>query len=180
MVIHLPVSRLPSSCLIALPRVDEGEHDRLRVSSSRARSHTFPDLRATEHRAGLAASIAPDPVDGLYTTNASAPLLEQAGLRNYYNFGLYTYCAYVNGSAGTCSPHDTAKRLQPFMAILGDMPANYSRLTLALLPSDTFTVSQYLGEFSNGAYYLLLLGTIVAGLTLFVCVYIFQLFLYFS
>ena len=62
-------------------------------------------------------------------------------------------------------------RLQPFTVIVGDMPANYSQLTLALLPSDTFTDSQYLGEFSRGAYYLLLLGTIVAGITLFMCVH---------
>ena len=123
-----------------------------------------------QSRAGLAASISPDPVEGLYTTNASAPLLQQAGLRNIYDFGLYNYCAYVNGTNGLCSPHVTAIKLQPFDDIVGDMPQNYSVLTLALVPSNTFVDSQYLGEFSRGAYYLLLLGTIATALTLFMYV----------
>lgn len=124
-------------------------------------------VNVTGFGAGLAAAISPDPVDGLYTTNASAPLLQEAGLRNFYDFGLYSYCAYVNETHGTCSPHVTAMQLQPYQDVVGDMPANYSVLTNALVPSVTFVDSQYLGEFSRGAYYLLLLGTIAAALALF-------------
>lgn len=132
--------------------------------------HSFGPSSQAAYSAGLAAAISPDPVDGLYTTNSSAPLLEQAGLRNFYDFGLYAYCAYVNETHGTCSSHVTAMKLQPFADIVGDMPANYSGLTTALIPDFTFVDSQYLGDFSRGAYYLLLLGTIAAALALFMFV----------
>lgn len=157
-----------SSSLIASPRADESEHDRLRVRDpSKWSIESF--LRPFSS-AGIAAAIAPDPVDGLYTDNASAPLLQQAGLRNLYDFGLYSYCAYVNDTHGTCSSHVTAMKLQPFTDIIGDMPSNYSSITTALIPSFTFVDSQYLGEFSRGAYYLLLLGTVSTALALFVFV----------
>ena len=56
-------------------------------------------------------------------------------------------------------------KLTPFTDILGDMAANYSTLTSNLIPEGlTFIDSQYLGEFSRGAYYTLLLGTIAAAL----------------
>ena len=64
-------------------------------------------------------------------------------------------------------------KLQPFTDIIGDMPANYSSLTTALIPDFTFVDSQYLGDFSRGAYYLLLLGTVAAALALFMFVLLF-------
>ena len=62
-------------------------------------------------------------------------------------------------------------KLQPFDRVLGDIPENFTSLTTFLIPSNTFIDSQYLGEFSRGAYYLLLLGTVVAALAFFVCVW---------
>lgn len=117
--------------------------------------------------AGLAAATAPDPLPGLYTDNASTPLGEHLGLRNLYNFGLYSYCAYVNETHGTCSHSTTANKLRPYDAFLGDIPVNYTSLTNAFVPSTTFVDSQYLGEFSRGAYYLLLLGSVATALALF-------------
>ena len=118
----------------------------------------------------VAAAVAPDPVNGLYTDNASTPLQQHLGLRNNYDWGLYQYCAYVNDTHGTCSSHVTANRLQPFEALTSDMNDNFARLTSALIPTTTFGDSQYLGEFTRGAYYLLLLGTIAAALAFFTCV----------
>lgn len=115
---------------------------------------------------GLAAAINPDPVTGLYTNNASAPLEQRLGLRMIYKFGLYSHCAYVNDTAGTCSNSSTANRFEPFTVITADMSANFSGIADALVTSTTFTDSQYLGNFSNGAYYLLLIGTICAALAL--------------
>lgn len=115
------------------------------------------------HRTGLAEALG-DPIAGLYTDNASAPLQSQAGLRNLYRFGLYSYCAYVNTSHGTCSNHSAANRWEPLKVITADMASNYSALTDELIPADTFTDSQYVGDFTNGAWYLLLIGTICAGL----------------
>ena len=114
--------------------------------------------------AALAAAVAPDPVSGLYTDNSSAPLGQHSGLRNNYDWGLYRYCAYVNDTHGTCSPHVTANRLQPYEAITSDMPQAYTIITNALVPTTTFGDSQYLGEFTRGAYYLLLLGSVATAL----------------
>ena len=83
-----------------------------------------------------------------------------------YKFGLYSHCAYVNETAGICSNSSTANRFEPFTVIIADMAANYSSITDALVTGTTFSDSQYLGNFSNGAYYLLLIGTICAALAL--------------
>lgn len=89
------------------------------------------------------------------------------GLRQTYEWGLYSYCAYTNGSEGTCTAASAPLEFMPFSAILADMPANYSEITQNLIPDNlTFTNSHYLGEFSHAAYYLLLLGTICAFLAM--------------
>ncbi|THH02490.1 hypothetical protein EW026_g344 [Hermanssonia centrifuga] len=137
-------------------------------TSSVPRNIAMMRVNTTGYGEALVAAIAPDPVNGLYTDNSSAPLKQQAGLRNFYDFGLYSYCAYVNDTHGTCSSHVTAMKLAPYDDIIGDMATNYSTITLALVPSSTFVDSQYLGEFSRGAYYLLLLGTIAAALAFFI------------
>jgi len=108
-----------------------------------------------------------DPVQGLYTSNATAPLNQQAGLRQLYQFGLYSYCAYVDNVQGTCSNSSAAFQLAPYSAVLGDMGHNYSELTQGFIPGDlTFTNSHYLGEFSKAAYYMLLMGSICAALAM--------------
>ncbi|KAI0728561.1 actin cortical patch SUR7/pH-response regulator pali [Fomitopsis betulina] len=114
---------------------------------------------------GLYAALS-DPIHGLYTANASAPLQQQAGLRNFYDWGLYGYCAYVNTTAGTCSNMTAANRFQPYNVITSDMLGNYSSFTDYIITSSTFIDSTYLGNFTNGAYYLLLLGTICAAMAL--------------
>jgi len=125
------------------------------------------NVNVSAYGQGIAAVIFPDPVDGLYTNNASAPLSVQAGLRAEYKWGLYGYCAYVNDTAGLCSNSSAANRFRPYDAITSDMAANYTRISNALFNTTTFTDSAYLGEFSNGAYYLLLLGTIFTAAALF-------------
>ncbi|KAI0095264.1 Glucanosyltransferase-domain-containing protein [Irpex rosettiformis] len=115
----------------------------------------------------LAAATAPDPIPGLYTDNSSAPLQVNAGLRTEYKFGLYSYCAYVNDTHGICSNSTAGTRLEPYVAFLGDIPSNYTGLTNSFIPEITFTNSSYLGDFSRGGYYLLLLGSISVALALF-------------
>ncbi|KAF9478692.1 hypothetical protein BDN70DRAFT_879596 [Pholiota conissans] len=116
----------------------------------------------------IAAAIAPNPVFGLYTNNASAPLNDQQGLRQFYEFGLYSYCAYVEPKAGTCSNHTAGQTFKPYDIVTSDMLANFSRLSATpLIPLDlTFKDSKYLGQTSRAAYWLLLLGTICAALAL--------------
>jgi len=115
----------------------------------------------------LGAAFNPDPINGLYTSNSSAPLGIQAGLRQIYDFGLYSYCAYVNKSAGTCSNTTVASKFLPYDAITSDMAANYTQATDPILKGTTFHNSGYLGTQSKAAYYLILLGSICTALALF-------------
>jgi len=115
----------------------------------------------------LGALFNPDPINGLYTSNSSAPLGIQAGLRQQYKFGLYAHCAYINKTAGTCSNTTVANKFQPYDAITSDMSANYTQATDTILKNTTFHNSGYLGTETKAAYYLILLGSICAALTLF-------------
>ncbi|KAJ3011157.1 hypothetical protein NUW54_g2265 [Trametes sanguinea] len=107
-----------------------------------------------------------DPISGLYATNATAPLAQQQGLRDTYKFGLYSYCGYLNGT-GVCSNTTAASRFQPFTALTSDMLTNYTGFTTALITQGTFIDSPYLGNFTNGAYYLIIIGSVATALALF-------------
>jgi len=122
-------------------------------------------VNMSNYGTGLTGALG-DPFEGLYTNNASAPLQERAGLRQLYEFGLYSYCGYVNTTHGICSATSGAKRFQPYDEITADMSSNYSTLTNDLIKDITFTDSSYLGEFSNGAYYMIIIGSICAALAL--------------
>jgi hypothetical protein len=107
-------------------------------------------------------------VTDLYTTNASAPLNEQAGLRDSYEFGFYSYCAYVSDNGGICSNRTTAHAFKPFDAVSADMPQIYRVISgTSIIPLNlTFKDSKYTGQTSKAAYWMILLGTICAALTL--------------
>jgi hypothetical protein len=107
-----------------------------------------------------------DPILGLYTNNATAPLNARAGLRQLYKFGLYTHCAYVNKTAGLCTNTTAAYEFQPYVVITSDMLSNYSGYTDAIIHNATFADSSSLGKSSRSAYYLLLLGSILATISL--------------
>lgn len=115
----------------------------------------------------LAAAFNPDPINDLYTSNASAPIGVQAGLRQIYEFGLYSHCAYVNKTAGRCSNTTVANKFLPYDAVISDMAMNYSQATDIILKGTTFHNSGYLGTQSKAAYYLILLGSICTALALF-------------
>lgn len=119
--------------------------------------------------AGLEARLG-DPIGGLYTSNASAPLQASAGLRQFYEFGLYSYCGYVDAVNGTCTNSTTARRYEPFDALTADMIANYTQITEAIIKGTSFQDDNYQASTSKAAYYLLLLGTICAGLAFLTCV----------
>lgn len=158
MVNHpLTLSSLPS---LTRP-TGQGQRHTLRVRPSPPSLHTLTPTPS----AGLADAFG-DPITGLYTANASAPLGAQAGLRPLYQFGLYSFCAYVDGVHGTCSNHSVAAQFQPYDAITADMFQNYSRFTDAIVLNTTFRDSAYLGSLSKAAYYMLLLGTLCAALAL--------------
>lgn len=116
----------------------------------------------------LAADFFPDPIDGLYTHNASAPLGVQAGLRQLYKFGFYSHCAYVDDRLGICSNRSVATKFRPYEAIISDMASNYSGYTNTFIPlSNSFRADASLGSSTQAAYWLILMGMIFAALALF-------------
>lgn len=72
----------------------------------------------------------------------------------------------MNGSHGICSNVSAADRFEPLTVITADMLANYTQFTNAIITQGTFIDSNYLGDFTNGAYYLVLIGTVATALAL--------------
>ncbi|KAN0134857.1 hypothetical protein V8E53_007231 [Lactarius tabidus] len=112
-----------------------------------------------------------DPITGLYATNATAPLQKGAGIRQVYKFGLYSYCGYINKTAGICTNTTIANRYQPYNALLADMSANYSALTVYIINGTSSFESQSMAGHTHSAYYLILVGTICAFLALVIGVF---------
>jgi len=130
-----------------------------------------------------------DPIDGLYTTNSSSPLLLSNGLRDYYNFGLYDFCGYITitsstntstttGSSsnstsnstttgGICTNKTIGFQYKPYSYLIADMAANYSIITASIIQGGTFVDSNYLGESTKAAYWMLLVGTVVVAVGFF-------------
>ncbi|KAJ7630513.1 actin cortical patch SUR7/pH-response regulator pali [Roridomyces roridus] len=106
-----------------------------------------------------------DDIQGLYTNDSAAPLGVSAGLRQFYQFGLYSHCGYVNASAGICSNHSTASPFEPYTALTSDMLSNYSQFSDPIVGDNSFKDGS-LGKNTRAAYYMILLGTICAALAL--------------
>ncbi|TFK93557.1 carbohydrate-binding module family 43 protein [Polyporus arcularius HHB13444] len=134
-------------------------------TSTVPRGISMVQVNVSGYGQGLAVALG-DPIEGLYTDNASAPLEDGQGLRQLYKFGLYSHCGYINGSHGICSNVSAANRFEPLVVTTADMLANYTQFTDAIITQGTFVDSNYLGDFTNGAYYLILIGTVATALAL--------------
>ncbi|KIY51329.1 hypothetical protein FISHEDRAFT_37365 [Fistulina hepatica ATCC 64428] len=138
------------------------------ISTSNVPRHIYmAKVNATDYGAALTHALL-DPIDGLYATNASAPLGKQKGLRDIYQWGLYSYCAYLdirsNDTQGVCGNQTIGNQFRPYNALTGDMLSNYSAITYYIMYGTTFYDSKYLGQSTKAAYWMLLLGTITAAL----------------
>ncbi|KAK1232386.1 hypothetical protein PQX77_004478 [Marasmius sp. AFHP31] len=129
------------------------------------RSIFMAKVNVSGYEAALTAAFLND-IEGLFTSNASAPLGARAGLRQFYEFGFYSHCAYVNETAGICSNSSTAHPYRPYDYITQDMTSNYSTYTDAVIAGTSFRDSNSLGNSTKAGYYLILLGTIAAALAL--------------
>lgn len=107
-----------------------------------------------------------DPVDGLYTTNATIPLQQKSGLRQLYAWGLYSYCAYTTADQGICSKTTIGHRVLPFDTMLSDVPVKFQAVANFIISPSPFTNSGFLGSLSRGGYYLCLIGTILTALAM--------------
>ncbi|KAF8058249.1 actin cortical patch SUR7/pH-response regulator pali [Lyophyllum atratum] len=134
-------------------------------TSTVPRKIAMAQVNVSGYSAALQISF-PDPFDDIYTRNASAPLGVHAGLRKFYEFGLYSHCAYLNDTHGSCGNLTIGEQYRPYDAITSDMAANYSQITGFLLSGTTFQDSGYLGQTTKAAYWMLLLGTVCAALAL--------------
>lgn len=108
------------------------------------------------------------PIQGLYTNNATAPLQNATGLRQIYEFGLYSYCAFMNSSLGTCTNHTAARPFEPYQTIKADMILNYTQFTDGIFYSTAtiFTDNSYFGSHTHAAYYFLIIGAVLAIISL--------------
>ena len=115
-----------------------------------------------------------------------------SGLRQHYEWGLWTYCGHdtLGGSPDYCSGTQWANEFQPVSAILADVPTQFQTQVANALPSgSTFASGGYLGRFrydfsflfgkiginklryftsinSKGAFYVLFVGAAAGGLAL--------------
>ncbi|KAF8592021.1 hypothetical protein K439DRAFT_1650542 [Ramaria rubella] len=116
---------------------------------------------------GLAVATG-DPTPGLYTTNASAPLERQQGLRQLYSWGLYSHCAYEHIPGGSCSNSTFGSKFAPFDSILADVPSNYTVQTRFIVTQQnvTFSNTSFLETSSTASFYLLFIGTLCTVLAM--------------
>jgi len=105
---------------------------------------------------------------GLYTTNVSAPLGDDAGLRQLYAWGFYDFCAYTDPIHGICSNNSVGHTFRPFDTLLADVPPKFKVQTQFVIPSTSFNNSVLLASLSRSAYFLCLIATILAALAMFV------------
>jgi len=106
--------------------------------------------------------------DAVYGSGDRSNNQPNTGLRPYYEWGLWGYCASqtTGGNRDYCSGTSWAYEFQPVPAVVYDVPANAQQTISNALGQGTFTSSDYLGRFTKAAFYLLIIGTILGGLAL--------------
>jgi len=104
-------------------------------------------------------------IDNIYASNQAAPELQGNGIKNEYQWGLYTFCA-GQGTSGprSCADSSIGFRFEPAQVLGQDIGSNYNSTLTSLIGDQTFTDSSYLGRYSHAASYIILIGTILAGL----------------
>ncbi|KAF9056444.1 actin cortical patch SUR7/pH-response regulator pali [Panaeolus papilionaceus] len=121
--------------------------------------------------AAINRAVFPNNITDVYATNATQPLQAQTGVRMFYNFGLYSYCAYIDEKEGSCGNQTIGEQFKPYDVIAADARPNIKVFT-AVIPTvpqsqgNTFFDSRYLGQSSKAAYWMILIGTICGVLAL--------------
>lgn len=129
-----------------------------------ARNIRFVSINALNIANAASSNNVPVP-SGFLATDQNAPVAQGQGIKNYYSWGLYNYCAgEKSGSARSCVDSTFGYEWQPFDAILADTPdASRSALT-NFIPDSTFRDSSYLADYTLPAFYLVFVGTVLTGL----------------
>ncbi|KZV74731.1 hypothetical protein PENSPDRAFT_741999 [Peniophora sp. CONT] len=143
-------------------------------TTSTPRKIAMATVNVSAYGDALAVGFAPDPINGLYATNASLPLAQNQGIRDIYQWGLYSYCAYltVNGTGpvssanGTCSNSTAATPFLPYDQIVADMSSNWTMYTGSIITGTLFRDDSGLGSHTKDAYYCLIIGTVLLFVSL--------------
>lgn len=106
----------------------------------------------------------------LYMTNASSPLGKSTGLRQFYRWGFFDSCAYIDGDNGLCNSTSFAHEYQPYATIRSDIPVKFAATTDKIIPDSAsgFTSNGYNGTLSKAAFWLIFVGACAAGVALIV------------
>ncbi|KAK0545422.1 hypothetical protein OC846_005682 [Tilletia horrida] len=108
-------------------------------------------------------------VGGLYASNQAAEELQGNGIKERYDWGLYNLCGgdlQRDADARFCTGHQFGHRFQPYGTLVADAPDNLQQQVAQAAPQDaTFADNEYLGKYTHAAFWLLFIGTIVAGLS---------------
>ncbi|CEH19465.1 Actin cortical patch SUR7/pH-response regulator PalI [Ceraceosorus bombacis] len=133
-----------------------------------SRNIYYAELDLTNFEATLRAQAgSAGGVSGVYASDQSSPLGQSQGLRNTYQWGLYNYCGGQNEDQNRACVDSSfgSGRFQPAETIYADLPTEYQSLFNQTVSQGTFADSSYLGRFSHAAFYLVFVGTVLAGVT---------------
>ncbi|CBQ67764.1 conserved hypothetical protein [Sporisorium reilianum SRZ2] len=112
---------------------------------------------------GDALSRSGNSVNNLYAQSQSSPVGVGNGLKNDYQWGLYSYCGgEESGSSRACTERSFGFEFRPVAAILADAPQDARQQIQNFLPQSTFADSNYLGDYSKPAMYLIFIGSCLA------------------
>lgn len=89
------------------------------------------------------------------------------GLRKTYEWGLWSFCS-SNGGIGDdrsyCEDASIKPAFQPAKVLMADIPQDYSSALDETLPDNVFTADGYLGNFTQAASYLIMVGSLATAL----------------
>lgn len=112
---------------------------------------------------GDALSRSGNAIGNLYASSQSSPVGQGNGIKNDYQWGLYSYCGgQESGSERACTQRQFGFEFLPVDAILSDAPQDARQEIQNFLPQGTFRDSGYLGDYSKPAMYLIFIGSCLA------------------
>ncbi|KAK0518815.1 hypothetical protein OC834_006478 [Tilletia horrida] len=103
----------------------------------------------------------------IYAQSQGAEELQGNGIKERYEWGLYNLCGgNLDRSDRACTGHQFGHRFQPYATLAADAPQALQAQVNQTVPADiTFADNEYLGKYTHAAFYLLFIGTILAGLS---------------
>jgi len=101
----------------------------------------------------------------VFAGDQAAPSLQNQGLKETYQWGLYNFCGGA-GNTRSCGPRGFGDgRFEPLQVLYADINQQYQTQLNQTVSEGTFADSDYLGRFSHAAFWLIFIGTVLAGLT---------------